>query len=483
MASSPPGAVAAPKPVMFSLRPGGPALASTSSSSSGGGSGSPGLMSLGGVKKPSPLVKKSVVLHEGDDEGGEGEGATELIVGIDASGAKTLSDAPKKALVIPLIETNVWRNSPSVSSASTPAPPAQEQHSPAAPARSEEDEALAALKAEATGDDGFLGPTVKVLPLLARNQPPGIESLSSEEAKFKYDLQMRPEESTLADYAAVPVEDFGQALLRGMGWEEGKGIGKGNTGLLAPIEYVPRQDRLGLGAQPKPMDETDQNGKRRRIPKPGETTTPKPTMVAAPTEDGRVRHFKSIDEKLVVTPTTGRNKTNNKKQPFEKKNTFLVDIRVGSPVSLVGGRHEGLRGVVREGDDKSSSLVVRLDKGGQDVTVRRSDVLHSSLAPPSRKSDSSSTSSRPASRQDNSSSSSKKRPLTWLVPGLRVRVVSEKWKDGKHYNRKVVVVDIVFDADGSKRSSGGSGGTVATLRTDEGLVLNGKFLCFCFRVF
>lgn len=38
-------------------------------------------------------------------------------------------------------------------------------------------------------------------------------------------------------------QDFGKALLRGMGWQEGKQD-------IAPIEHVKRPMRLGLGAEP-----------------------------------------------------------------------------------------------------------------------------------------------------------------------------------------------------------------------------------------
>ena len=53
----------------------------------------------------------------------------------------------------------------------------------------------------------------------------------------------------LQDYEALPVEDFGKALLRGMGWEEGLGLGKKRKHVDA-VQYVRRPERLGLGAQP-----------------------------------------------------------------------------------------------------------------------------------------------------------------------------------------------------------------------------------------
>ena len=80
----------------------------------------------------------------------------------------------------------------------------------------------------------------------------------------------------MAAYEAVPVEEFGLAMMRGMGWSEGVGIGRRaravgrvllalgcmlasaagtqhdspfEQDVLAP-EYVRRPQGLGLGAEP-----------------------------------------------------------------------------------------------------------------------------------------------------------------------------------------------------------------------------------------
>lgn len=34
------------------------------------------------------------------------------------------------------------------------------------------------------------------------------------------------EQPTLDDYENIPIEAYGMAMLRGMGWQPGKGIGK-----------------------------------------------------------------------------------------------------------------------------------------------------------------------------------------------------------------------------------------------------------------
>lgn len=43
---------------------------------------------------------------------------------------------------------------------------------------------------------------------------------------FRDDYEKRPDETTMEEYENIPVEEFGAALLRGLGWNEGEGIGR-----------------------------------------------------------------------------------------------------------------------------------------------------------------------------------------------------------------------------------------------------------------
>ena len=43
---------------------------------------------------------------------------------------------------------------------------------------------------------------------------------------FRKDVEKLPDEATMEDYERVPVEQFGAALLRGLGWKEGQGVGR-----------------------------------------------------------------------------------------------------------------------------------------------------------------------------------------------------------------------------------------------------------------
>ena len=80
------------------------------------------------------------------------------------------------------------------------------------------------------------------------NAGPGI----SEDDAFKADVSSRPDSASLDQYAAVPVEEFGAALLRGMGWKEGDVVGKRKDQIGKPRLVERRPALLGIGAKEAP---------------------------------------------------------------------------------------------------------------------------------------------------------------------------------------------------------------------------------------
>ncbi|CAM9264806.1 unnamed protein product, partial [Choristocarpus tenellus] len=101
------------------------------------------------------------------------------------------------------------------------------------------------------GDDS--GTSVKRKTLLAQSMIPGITELKGEDAKFKHDLKHRANDIDVKSdaYRAVPVAEFGAALLRGMGWT-GPSSEDQDAGSELFGQVEPRHFRLGLGAQPRP---------------------------------------------------------------------------------------------------------------------------------------------------------------------------------------------------------------------------------------
>lgn len=91
-----------------------------------------------------------------------------------------------------------------------------------------------------------------------------IPQVVNEDDAYQRDVEAAGAASTLEDYEAMPVEEFGAALLRGMGWD-GKSTG------TKVKEVKRRPNKLGLGA--KELNEAEdlggwnQDGKKKRPPR------------------------------------------------------------------------------------------------------------------------------------------------------------------------------------------------------------------------
>lgn len=77
-----------------------------------------------------------------------------------------------------------------------------------------------------------------------------------ETSSFRTDVASRPDSASLDAYSHIPVEEFGAALLRGMGWKEGESIGRGRYGTSAAANKPRNPERrpgfLGIGAKEIP---------------------------------------------------------------------------------------------------------------------------------------------------------------------------------------------------------------------------------------
>jgi ribosomal protein L24 len=94
-------------------------------------------------------------------------------------------------------------------------------------------------------------PNDKIPPLL-RNRPAILGAITDELDRFRKDVALRPPETTPESYDSVPIDDFGEAILRGMGWAPGVPIGKNSTECTKVFEIKRRPAGLGVGAKPKP---------------------------------------------------------------------------------------------------------------------------------------------------------------------------------------------------------------------------------------
>ena len=82
----------------------------------------------------------------------------------------------------------------------------------------------------------------------------------NEDDRFRADVASRPDVASLDDYERIPVEDFGSAMLRGMGWKEGQAIGKAGGKAVKQQKVERRPALLGIGAKEAPGSGLDELG-------------------------------------------------------------------------------------------------------------------------------------------------------------------------------------------------------------------------------
>lgn len=249
------------------------------------------------------------------------------------------------------------------------------------------------------------------------------KSLQEKELQaFKEDMEDLPEQASIEEYESMPIEDFGKAMLRGMGWEEGKAVGRMHRGMVEAVEFIPRPGRLGLGAQPANKD-----APQKKYIKPGETRERKADMVRDPKAmaDSGLKNVKTLDEKLVKREESG---------PREGKVMFISS-----------GRHAGVAGrILKILCDKVN---IELTSSGQVVTVKSNELVEMSE----------SNRAKVGGKRDRDglekNSASQAKP--WLLPNIRVRVVSKSFKGGQFYLSKGMIIDVLTPTECMLQIEGG----------------------------
>ncbi|XP_074163427.1 G-patch domain and KOW motifs-containing protein [Sminthopsis crassicaudata] len=217
-------------------------------------------------------------------------------------------------------------------------------------------------------------------------------------------------ESVGADYEAVPVEAYGLAMLRGMGWKPGEGIGRTFKQVVKPRENPLRPKGLGLGASLAP-----------------------PSGPPGPSRE-------------------------NAEEP--------AGLAPGRAVLVTAGPHKGLRGLVEGLDPDNARALVKLAPSGQVATLSE-HVLQPLAESQSR--DPKLGRGDPKGRGAPEEKKGQKRKLSparerqaphWLRRDLRVRFVDKKHHKGRYYNTKMIIEDVLSP-------------DTCVCRTDEGRLLEG----------
>ncbi|XP_044619793.2 G-patch domain and KOW motifs-containing protein isoform X1 [Equus asinus] len=293
-------------------------------------------------------------------------------------------------------------------------------------------------------ENAGVDPTLAI-PMIQKGCTPSGEGADSERW-----AETVPEE---ADYEAVPVEAYGLALLRGMGWKPGEGIGRTFNQVVKPRVNSLRPKGLGLGANLTEVQALAPTGSH-RLPRPDEEQE----------KDKEDQPQGLVPGGAVVVRSGPHRGLYGKVEGLDPDNVrAMVRLAVGSRVVTLSEYY--LQPVSQQEFDKNSmelSQRNRSSPGQQNGTASswkalRDQDLHI------RQEDSERKRKHLPDRQDGPAAKSEKaapRSQHWLHRDLRVRFVDKLHKGGQYYNTKMTIEDVLSPS-------------TCVCRTDEGQVLEG----------
>uniref|UniRef100_A0A6A7FXJ3 G-patch domain-containing protein n=1 Tax=Hirondellea gigas TaxID=1518452 RepID=A0A6A7FXJ3_9CRUS len=262
------------------------------------------------------------------------------------------------------------------------------------------------------------------IPLIMQNRIPGMEEMVGEDEKFRHDMSMRPDAVDFDSdvYDRVPIDSFGTALLRGMGWTKGSKIGLTNAAVTKPVEFIPRGFHQGLGAEVKVVEppKVRKDGKR-WINKPGQSK-PKEKMRLKPTANGHTRHHRAPDEELVPVKNT---------QP--RKNA-LVEIK--------SGKHRTLFGRIVDLSDEECSIRLNISESQISISLRSVEVLDEHALPAGHPAFATRSVASSERVRDKKIKKDHLHRLQWVIPDIRIRILSKELGRGRFYCKKGRVEDV-----------------------------------------
>ncbi|XP_026223003.1 G-patch domain and KOW motifs-containing protein [Anabas testudineus] len=305
------------------------------------------------------------------------------------------------------------------------------------------------------------------IPLLMQNKvPEGFEDGDH----VKVDL--RPESSTEADYESVPVEAYGLAMLKGMGWKKSEGIGRTFKQDVKPIEHQLRPKGLGLGADRSAIKDLEPS-RHKRPPKPGEEREKEEELVMGP---GGCVLVESGAHKELYGKIEGVDPDNAR---------VVVKLAIGGKTVTIS--QYAIKLVCRKDYEKYSKDLSRLSKAHKDKEKekekqkekekerekehqRREKESRSNGDAVKHKSSDRDGGKDERKRKHRESSHDREKPPVkearrppappcWLQRDLKVRFIDKTFKGGKYYNSKMRVEDVLTP-------------TTCVCRTEEGRLLD-----------
>jgi len=354
----------------------------------------------------------------------------------------------KKDLVIPLISKNNWRTEKSEKHSNKIRTDDNKVESLSVDENEDEKTRLERLAAqeileetqkelkswESRGEPGSRS-AADIPEIMANSIPRGFE-----EDEGALNVSLRAEQSTLDDYENIPIDQYGLAMLRGMGWKPGEGIGGFKKEVVKIHDPLSRPKGLGLGATRPNAEE------------------------AKPVKDGEEELKVKRGAFILIQGGPKRGQYAEIEGFDEENGRLIVKLGVGGEIVSVS---ENVVKLVTLKEFKERGKVVNLDKFEKykkEQTEKQKEKDNHLKNGGSKRSYDDDNNSKKKCRGD-SPQTKKRKTKTWVRPQLRVRCIDSKLKGGRYYNVKMVVVDVTSPEFCDCRTDEGK--LVEDVRTDR----------------
>ncbi|CAD5114699.1 DgyrCDS3743 [Dimorphilus gyrociliatus] len=396
-------------------------------------------------RKTNNIVQSAI--HEEDTEPVEEE---DFITRFEGNQAKSVKPKKKEEpLVIKLITNNRWRfpkkpedlDCTNEKDNDNNQSEVKEKPSEETKEKSLTDRAIEELLKQNSKDEDIAKSSIYSIAL--NKVPEGFES-----AEGPLNVSLRPDEPEEADYNKIPIEGFGMAMIRGMGWNENVGIGN-KPKVVKPVEVNLRPKGMGLGAD---KSQVTQNKKNKRIKDAEETEEDLKLVKGAYCilTSGKFEDYYGIIEAL--DENNGRAIV---KLALRPESVSVSQYHVDAVSSKEYEKYSKYLNKRQVDKYKEKEKSTKSDRSRERSRSPISKMLHPSSRSSGEKRDKHQSKSKESSKHYYEERSKRK---PWLRKYLRVRIVDKNFKKGKYFREKVEVLDML-----SKES--------CICRTEDGLVL------------
>lgn len=330
----------------------------------------------------------------------------------------------------------------------------------------------------------------------------GADTFARENDAYRSDLSTLPDEMELSEeaYSNVPIEEFGDAMLRGMGATEEQ-LKKEDAERYVGAK---RPARLGLGSDVNPLklEEEEERARKKKYVKPGESreatsinktyaesqktakkseksakysgknskfqvgaivqfvTGERKDQIALITKAQGVPGLNKLEIRIVESSETKAKEDNHNNTKIcrisksevcvldETKNKeYRADIQILKDAEEQYQREEQQAQILQQKlqeeraqhSAKKDNEQVKQLRGVKQSKIDGRDKENGTSKKRSRSSDKHEDNSRSKSRKKKLSAKPVRPDKNWLREGIRVRVVKERLKDGVYYKRKGLV--------------------------------------------